>query len=806
MKQVCLGIHVHAEPKRLIETLAGIRRNTTGNYELLLLPDGPDAVTRGALARLGDIHQIGTEEPLGAAACFNRLAVNSEADVVVLLESGSIVGPGWLKCLLAALDADPRNGLAGPSTNRSWNEQCVHLQTYEPQNGGTFVEAERLARDAASRFNHEVRSLEPLYSLADFCYAVRREVIDDIGAAEEDYHLGPCWEMDYTVRAARAGWQAVWACAAYVFRSPFTGRRRSEEARRFDASKRLYQDKFCGARLRGEKTDYRTHCRGDVCPNFAPQGLIKVKIAFPEKIPAAPRHEVSVKPIQKRVVSASERTLPLVSCIMPTYNRRQFVQQAIIYFRRQDYPNLELVIVDDGKDSVADLIPSDERFRYFRLDRKLTIGAKRNFACAQARGEFIVHWDDDDWYPAWRVRKQAEALVTHQAEICGSSQVYYYDAASDRAWEYRYGCSGKAWVAGNTLAYRKSSWERNPFPDVQVGEDTRFVWSCPANKIADLADSSLCIASLHPGNTSRKDVNKNHWGNHWHPLVSEQIHRLLGDDLSNIRGVCGGSATSIWPLVSCIMPTYNRRPFVLLALKYFLEQDYPNRELIVVDDGDAAIGDLVESAPGVRYVRLQRRLSIGAKRNLACELARGEIIAHWDDDDWYAPDRLRYQVVPIIDNRADITGLENSFILDLSGGDFWTTHPELHKRMFVGDVHGGTLIYRKEILARGLRYPEVNIAEDAFLLRRAIGNGKRLLKLANPGVFVYVRHGGNAWSDWSPGSFIDPGGWRRTSPPPTFPVIALDAYRQLSNLGYDSNLQTDPGDSDSNSTVVRHLP
>src|SRR5258708_37994907 len=85
-----------------------------------------------------------------------------------------------------------------------------------------------------------------------------------------------------------------------------------------------------------------------------------------------------------------------VSCIMPTANRRHFVPQAIHYFLRQDYPNRELIVVDDGADSVADLIPVDERIRYIRLKQRATVGAKRNIACEAARGEVIAHWDDAD--------------------------------------------------------------------------------------------------------------------------------------------------------------------------------------------------------------------------------------------------------------------------------------------------------------------------------------------------------------------------------------------------------------------------
>ena len=51
---------------------------------------------------------------------------------------------------------------------------------------------------------------------------------------------------------------------------------------------------------------------------------------------------------------------------MPTYNRRPFVPHAIEYFLRQDYENKELIVVDDGTDSISDLIPHDDRIRYIR--------------------------------------------------------------------------------------------------------------------------------------------------------------------------------------------------------------------------------------------------------------------------------------------------------------------------------------------------------------------------------------------------------------------------------------------------------
>jgi glycosyltransferase involved in cell wall biosynthesis len=94
--------------------------------------------------------------------------------------------------------------------------------------------------------------------------------------------------------------------------------------------------------------------------------------------------------------------------------------------------------------------------------------------------------------------------------------------------------------------------------------------------------------------------------------------------------------------VTCIMPTADRRRFVPAAIRLFLEQDCEDKELVIVDDGSDRVGDIIPQHPQIRYIALPRRIRLGAKRNLACEAARGDVIVHRDDDDWHAPWRLRY--------------------------------------------------------------------------------------------------------------------------------------------------------------------
>jgi glycosyltransferase involved in cell wall biosynthesis len=471
--------------------------------------------------------------------------------------------------------------------------------------------------------------------------------------------------------------------------------------------------------------------------------------------------------------------MPLISCIMPTFNRRRFVPAAVDHFLRQDWPDKELVVVDDGADCVRDLLPeADPRFVYVRLDARATIGRKRNVACERARGEIVAHWDDDDWQAGDRLRRQAEALLASTAELCGITRLLFCNPDEGRAWEFVY-LGGAPWVGGSTMMYRRSAWARTPFPDCDVGEDARFAAARSRQQIVVMAQSDFHVGRIHAANVTPKVA----LGPAWRALPIERIRELLGRDWDPFvrpegRLEAGSAPSRSVPLVSCIMPTANRRAFVALALEHFRAQDYRPAELIVVDSGDDAVADLCAGAAGVRYVRAARGASIGSQRNMACVEATGEIIVHWDDDDWYGPQRLRRQVEPIASGRADVTGLESRYVWNLTDGSFWTLSEELHRRMFVGNVHGGTLAYRRALLGRGLRYDDISLAEDAALLTRMIGSGARLERVANEGAFVYVRHGRNAWR-FDAGTFLGARGWARTDPPPGMSARTVDRYRAI---------------------------
>ena len=120
---VCVGIHVHSDPARLKETLTHLRANTAVAIDIMLLGDGP---TRRPGRRWRSLASTASRRPTSRAApppVSIGCCAKAMREVLVFLESGSLVGPGWLDTILRRLAADPRNGLAGPSTNLAWSLQ-----------------------------------------------------------------------------------------------------------------------------------------------------------------------------------------------------------------------------------------------------------------------------------------------------------------------------------------------------------------------------------------------------------------------------------------------------------------------------------------------------------------------------------------------------------------------------------------------------------------------------------------------------------------------------------------------------------
>lgn len=111
------------------------------------------------------------------------------------------------------------------------------------------------------------------------------------------------------------------------------------------------------------------------------------------------------------------------------------------------------------------------------------------------------------------------------------------------------------------------------------------------------------------------------------------------------------SATRSDPLVSVIIPTFNRRGFVLDAVESVLQQGVEGTEVVVVDDGSSDdTRELFRSpSPGVRYV-YQENGGVSSARNRGVAESRGRLISFLDSDDVWTPGKLRAQLGLVTSN------------------------------------------------------------------------------------------------------------------------------------------------------------
>jgi glycosyltransferase involved in cell wall biosynthesis len=205
-------------------------------------------------------------------------------------------------------------------------------------------------------------------------------------------------------------------------------------------------------------------------------------------------------------------SLPFVSCLTPTYERRSFLPCLLDIFRRQTYPvdRRELVILDDSLQSNQDLI-DDFMKKYPGLNivyryssERLKLGKKRNMLNDMARGDYIMYMDDDDYYCSDKIRYTMTRMLANKATFSGSSEMYLYFTDTKKI--YRFNRIAQNHSTAGTFCFHKDYLKNHRFEDdAEKAEEkifldeykTQQIQICPFKAI-------LCIA--HTKNTFDKRI------------------------------------------------------------------------------------------------------------------------------------------------------------------------------------------------------------------------------------------------------------------------------------------------------------
>ena len=220
------------------------------------------------------------------------------------------------------------------------------------------------------------------------------------------------------------------------------------------------------------------------------------------------------------------------------------------------------------------------------------------------------------------------------------------------------------------------------------------------------------------------------------------------------------------PVVSVITPTREREAMLQHAYRSFAHQDLRACEWIVIDDS-ARPSAFLQGLDDARvvYRHVPQRMSTGARRNLAVALALAEVIAHFDDGEYYAPHYLRTMCARLSTSRADFVKLSAFFLYSRVYGQFawwdllrrsglhfrWSPRPMAalsfpadHKAF--ADNHGGygfSDVYTKRLWTAG-PFESGSSDENSWFLKAALGRGARLVHFADDvGLCLHVQHADN---------------------------------------------------------------
>lgn len=163
------------------------------------------------------------------------------------------------------------------------------------------------------------------------------------------------------------------------------------------------------------------------------------------------------------------------------------------------------------------------------------------------------------------------------------------------------------------------------------------------------------------------------------------------------------------PLVSCLCCTYGRPVLLGEAVKCFLDQDYDNKELIILND-QMGVKLSIDGSPKnvIVYNHETRFSSLGAKRNYIWRLGKGDYFCIWDDDDLFTPFRIR-ESLEIIQQHPnyDIVKATDAVMSVNNSGYKWTNN------LF----HSQSIITKRYI--ENTPYREISTGEDVEFEKNA---------------------------------------------------------------------------------------
>lgn len=209
------------------------------------------------------------------------------------------------------------------------------------------------------------------------------------------------------------------------------------------------------------------------------------------------------------------------------------------------------------------------------------------------------------------------------------------------------------------------------------------------------------------------------------------------------------------PKISCVCVTKNRLDLLKKSIDCYIKQNYQNKELIIVSqDSDENFKQIKEylnivKRSDISLFQVPDYVSLGSLRNTSIEIAKGDLICQWDDDDLYHPDRLITQFQAIRKNAKNLASIYCDFLKffvhaqELYWCDWCGKHDYSHKFLC-----GSIMFYKKAFHMFDIFYPECgpesDRQEDLNVLEKILSKGT-IAPIVAGYQYIYVYHGKNTY-------------------------------------------------------------
>jgi glycosyltransferase involved in cell wall biosynthesis len=450
--------------------------------------------------------------------------------------------------------------------------------------------------------------------------------------------------------------------------------------------------------------------------------------------------------------------LPKASVVIPVYNGARYISAAIESALAQTYPDVEVIVVDDGSvDGTRQLaLGFGDRIRLIEREHQ-GLGAALNAGIDVMTGAYFCWLSHDDVYKPGKIERQVEfhrrigrediALFSDYETINavgeGTGRVFLEPEMK--------GCSKLAlWcgdIEASTILAPRSAFERfgrfdealRLAPDCDLWikwSDHLHFMHIPEPLVAKrLHAEQLCAG---PPGLDARDRFFLSMADKAPPAErallcgsSRRFYLRLAQSYEAVRCRAAASRASelataaIRPLVSVVMAVLNELELAERAIRSVLMQSYPNIEIVVVVDKFAAdferLQRLASDNSNVRVLRDDGR-GAGAAKNIGIDLALGEYIAFLDHDDWFMPTKVARQVSAMIEGGYLVSHTSYLAVYPSrnlgpaivhSGRQSGMLFPSIMSNC---EIAATTAMFHRAIVAAGFRYSEqYDLGADSVL-------------------------------------------------------------------------------------------